>query len=125
MSGVSRLRPVLTASARRAYWDWAQVSGLAEPAGLPFTTPIESVVGLTGGCVTGRSGSSQACSGSRPWPLVMLPMAVRSVFAPAVSPAATSYAPRSPPRTGHRWPEPTLPVGHVLPEGEQLAGSGT
>ena len=56
-----------------------------------------------------HSASSQTCSGSRPWPEVMLRIAVRSAPAPSGSPAATSYSPRSPASTGHRCPEPTLP----------------
>src|SRR5690349_19576682 len=113
--GVSRSRPVLMASASRAYSDCAQVRGLAEPAGLPGSKPIEAVVGSDPNGDASTCGSSQACSGSSPWPLVMLPIAVRNVVASARLPAATSYSPRSPPRTGQRWPEPVSVVGHGWP----------
>ncbi len=45
MRGVSRSCPVLRARARRAYWAWAQVSGLAESAGWPGRKPIDAVAG--------------------------------------------------------------------------------
>ena len=44
------MRPVLMASASRAYCDWAQVSGLADPAGFPFTNPIDALVGSEPSC---------------------------------------------------------------------------
>ena len=102
-SGVSRLRPVLTASASRAYCDWAHVSGLAEPAGWPGAKPIEAVAGSDPNGEAASAGSSHACSGSRYPPEVIRAIALSSPAAAEPSPAAMSYSPRSPASTGHRW----------------------
>ena len=57
----------------------AQVSGLAEPAGWPCSKPIEAVVGSVPNGDAASAGSSHTCSGSRPWPEVILRIAVSSV----------------------------------------------
>src|SRR5215472_5388394 len=119
MSGVSTVRPAPRSMVRRATVAWAQVSGLADPTGLPLVKPIDAVVGSEPNGEAGRSGSSHACSGSSPWPEVMLRIDVSSRPAKARSPEATSYSPRSPDSTGHRWPVPVLVVGHGAPLGEQ------
>ena len=104
----------------RATVAWAQVSGLAEPTGLPLVKPIEAVVGSVPKGEGARLGFSHTCSGSRPWPEVMLRIAPSSDAAEDALPAVRSYSARSPLRTGHRWPEPWLDGGHGAPVGEQL-----
>ena len=55
-----------------------------------------------------RSGASHACSAMRPTPEDMLRIASRRESAAPVMPRSTSYWPRSPASTGHRWPLPLL-----------------
>ena len=69
--------------------------------------------------------SSQTCSGSSPWPEVILRIAVSSDAAvAAVAVLAMSYSPRSPDSTGHRWPVPVSVGGHGAPVTVQLEPLG-
>ena len=122
--GVSRSRPALRSIASRAYWAWAQVSGLAEPAAPPSVKPIDAVVGSVPYGEAARSGSSQACSGSRPWPDCMFCIDCSRLRADDGSAAARSYSPRSPLSTGHRWPVPVSVGGHGAPGVVQLEPLG-
>src|SRR5436190_23254468 len=110
MAGVSTLRPVPSEAMSRSSWAWAQVSGDAEPAAFPLVNPIEAVAGSLPYGEAGRSGFSQACSGTRPTPDEKLIIAWSRACAPLADPAARSDSARSPDRFGHRWPVPT-PVG--------------
>ena len=87
--------------------------------------PIDAVVESDPNGDGARGGSSQTCSGSRRWPEVTLRMACRKISAVVRSPLAIASSPRSPPRTGHRWPEPVSVVGHGAPVGWQFVGSGS
>jgi hypothetical protein len=99
---------------------------------LPLTKPIDAVVGSLPNGEGGRSGFSQACSGTSPTPEVCAFIAASSAAAPVASPVCSCCSARSPDSTGHRCPEPVLflPVagstpGHGLPLGEQSVGSGS
>ena len=78
------------------------MSGDAEPAGLPFTNPIDAVVGSVPKGDAARSGSSQSCSGMMPTPEEKLAMASSSAMAVALSPVWIDCSPRSADRTGQR-----------------------
>src|SRR6185312_5328474 len=119
IAGCSSGRPAPSARISRACWAWAQVSGEDEPAGLPLTKPIEAIVGSLPNGAAGRSGFSQACSGTNPTPEVCAFIAASSAAAPVRSPVCSCCSARSPDSTGHRCPEPTLPLG------EQFVGSGS
>ena len=71
----------------------AHISGLAEPVGRPRNMKR-----------SGRSGSSQTCSGSNPVGEANPSMARR--YGPGGRPAASSYCPRSPVSRGHARPFP-------------------
>ena len=94
---------------------WAQVSGDAEPAALPSVKPIEAVAGSLPNGEAARSGSSQACSGTRPTPEEKLIIAWSRDCAPEADPAARSDSARSPDRFGHRCPVPMSVGGHGAP----------
>jgi hypothetical protein len=110
MAGVSTLRPTPSEVIRRSSCAWAQLSGEADPAALPSVNPIDAVAGSLPNGEAGRSGSSQACSGTSPTPDEKLITAWSSDAAPRESPAARSDLARSPDRFGHRCPVP-VPVG--------------
>src|ERR1044071_4135346 len=119
MAGVSTLAPVPSDMISRHSCACAQVSGDADPVALPSVKPMDAVAGSLPYGEAGRSGSSQACSGTSPTPESKFSMAVSSAWAPAVLPAAMSDSARSPESTGHRCPVP-VPVGaHGAPDGEQ------
>src|SRR6185369_14535592 len=115
MAGVSTLRPVPSEAMSRSSCAWAQVSGDAEPAALPLVKPIEAVAGSLPYGEAGRSGSSHACSGTRPTPEEKLIIAWSSACAPLADPAARSDSARSPDRFGHRCPVPVSVGGHGAP----------
>ena len=77
-------------------------------AGWPLVKPIDAVVGSVPNGDAARSGSSHACSGSRPCPEVMFAIAVEqrgradAVAGGDVVLAALAAS------TGHRWPEPRV-----------------
>src|SRR5580693_3903532 len=99
----------------RSSWACAQVSGDAEPAAWPSVKPIDAVVGSLPYGEGGRSGSSQACSGTRPTPEEKLSIAFSSPAAAELCPAAMSVSARSPDSTGHRCPVPVSVGGHGAP----------
>ena len=109
----------------RTCWACAQVSGEAEPAAPPFSNPMDAVVGSVPNGEAGRSGSSQACSGTSPMPDANRCMPSSSSAAVAASPVCRCCSARSPLSTGHTWPEPLPPVGHGLPVGGQVVASGS
>jgi len=45
MAGWSPSDPLSRSVTSRRYWAWAQISGEAEPAGLPFVNPMDAVAG--------------------------------------------------------------------------------
>src|ERR1700733_12325356 len=124
MSGVSRLRPALRSSARRAYDACAHVSGLAEPAGWPFTKPIDAVEGSVPNGEGATIASSHTCSGSSPCAELIFRIAVRSVVPPLESPLTMSYSPRSAGSAGDGWPGPVSVGGHGAPIVVQLEPLG-
>ena len=77
--------------------------------------PIDAVVGSLPYGEAARSGSSQACSGTRPTPEENCAMASSSPAAPVRLPDAMSDSARSPDSTGHRCPVPVSVVGHGSP----------
>src|SRR5215469_14534736 len=115
MAGVSTLWPVPSEAMSRTSCACAQVSGDAEPAALPSVNPIEAVAGSLPYGEAGRSGFSQACSGTSPTPEEKLIIAWSRVRAPEADPAARSDSARSPDRFGHRWPVPMSVGGHGAP----------
>src|SRR6516164_2706200 len=104
MAGVSTLRPVPSEAMSRTSWAWAQVSGDAEPAALPSVNPMDAVAGSLPYGEAGRSGFSQACSGTSPTPDEKLIIALSRACALPADPAARSDSARSPDRLGHRCP---------------------
>src|SRR5271156_1959715 len=104
----------------RATVAWAQVSGLAEPTGLPLVKPIDAVDGSVPNGEGGTFASSHTCSGSNPWPEVMFSIAPSRDRAEPACPAERSYSARSSLSTGHRWPVPVSVGGHGAPRTLQL-----
>src|SRR5215469_10007839 len=124
MSGVSTLRPAPRDTISRASCAWAQVSGDADPAALPSVNPMDAVAGSLPNGEAGRSGFSQACSGTRPTPEEKPIIELSRDWAPLVSPSAMADSARSPDRLGHRWPVP-VPVGaHGAPGVAHEVGLG-
>src|ERR1700677_3101132 len=99
----------------RSSWAWAQGSGEAEPAALPWVKPMDAVVGSLPYGDAARSGSSHACSGTRPTPEENCAIASSSADAPVRLPSAMSDSARSPDSTGHTCPVPVSVVGHGSP----------
>ena len=95
-------------SISRTNWPADHVSAEAEPAGLPFSKPIDASPGGVPNGEAARSAASHACSAMRPTPEDMLRIASRREIAAPAMPRSTSYWPRSPASTGHRWPLPAL-----------------
>ena len=109
----------------RRYWAWAQISGEAEPAGLPFANPIDAVAGSEPNGDAATAGSSQACSGTIPSPEVMSCIVPSREAAAPENPVCRSCSARSPSSIGHRCPDPLAVGNHGAPDGEQSVGSGT
>ena len=112
---MSTLCPVPREAISRSSWAWAQVSGDADPAAWPLVKPMEAVAGSLPYGEAARSGSSQACSGTRPTPEEKLIIAWSRACAPLADPAARSDSARSPDRFGHRCPVPMSVGGHGAP----------
>ena len=107
----------------RRYCAWAQISGEAEPAGLPFVKPMDAVAGSEPYGDAATAGSSQACSGTIPSPEVMSCMACsREPGRTNRSADPARRARRRVSATGARTPGGGEPRG---PVGEQSVGSGT
>ena len=102
MSGRSPIRPLPRLLISRSSCAWAQVSGDAEPAACPSWKPIDAVVGSVPNASAARSGSSQACSGTRPTPDAERSMNASCARASEVLPIASADSARSPESTGHR-----------------------
>ena len=102
MAGWSSRCPVSRSSTSLMYWAWAQISGAAEPAALPLVNPIEAVRGSLPYEEAGTSGSSHACSGTRPRPDDICRRVAARLAAPETSPVCRSCSARSPSSSGHR-----------------------
>ena len=110
----------------RTCWACAQVSGEAEPAAPPFSNPMDAVSGLVPKGDAGRSGFSQACSGTSPMPGREPLHAEQQLggrrrvtgLQVLLGALAGEHRPHVP---GAR----VAPVGHGLPVGEQLVASGS
>ena len=125
MPGWSPSDPLPRSVTSRRYWAWAQISGDAEPAGLPLVNPMDAVAGSEPNGDAATAGSSQACSGTIPSPDVMDCMACSSDPAAPAEPVCRSCSARSPSRIGHRCPDPLAVGNHGAPDGEHDVGSGT
>src|SRR4029079_16902133 len=97
-----------------------QVSGAAEPSGLPLTKPIEASVGSVPNGEAATPGGAQTCSGTRPTPEDMAPIVVSSWPAEAAWPVARSCSARSADSTGQMCPVPWLDGAHGLPSSGQV-----
>ena len=112
MAGWSPSDPLPRSVTSRRYWAWAQISGDAEPAGLPFVNPMDAVAGSEPYGDAATAGSSQACSGTIPSPDVMDCMACSSDPAGAgrtglqilLGPLAVENRPQVPGPLGGREP---------------------
>src|SRR6478672_2699258 len=113
MPGWSPSDPLPRSVTSRRYWAWAQISGDAEPAGLPFANPMDAVAGSEPYGDAATAGSSQACSGTIPSPDVMDCMVRSSDAAAPAEPVCRSC------------PDPLAVGNHGAPDGEQSVGSGT
>ena len=89
-------------AASRTYDAADHVSGAAEPAGPPFSKPIDARVGSVPKGEAGRSGSSQFCSGMSPTPEPKSLMSSSSDAAPLELPVARVCSPRSAESAGQR-----------------------
>ena len=82
---------------------------------MPFSNPIEAIVGSVPNDEAARSGNSQLCSAISPTPEENCAIASSNCAAKAESPVCIDCSARSAVRAGHRWPVP-LPLGaHGLP----------
>ena len=119
--GVSTLRPAVRSATSRTNAPAPQVSGAADPAGLPLTKPIEATVGSVPYGEAGTSAASQSCSGTRPTPDEPAMIAVSSEPArDGMAGDEQSCWARSSASTGQMCPVPLLDGAHGAPSTGQL-----